>query len=93
MRIIDLLTSLLINLPVLDLAALGSHQNVVFVNLEKLRRLVAKLELLYIVFSSGLQIDNGNIDDALLVNGEAENSSGVLDDGVVPLDLEHLIPL
>lgn len=73
MSIIDLFTNLLINLPVLNLSSLGSNKNVILINLKELCWLVAQLELLNVDLSPRLQIDNGDIHNALGIDREAEH--------------------
>jgi hypothetical protein len=68
MSIIDLLTCTLIDLPVLDLASFSSNQNIVFIDLVQFSWSVAKLELLDIVLSSCLKINDSDVHNALLVN-------------------------
>ena len=93
MRIINLFTDALIDLPVLDLASFGSNQNIIFIDLIQFCWLVTKFELLDIVFSSSFEIHDSDVHNALFVNREAEYSSRTLNGRLIPLDLDHAISL
>lgn len=62
--------------------------------MEELGWLVLDLEFVVLILTSHLQIDNGNVDLALLVVGDGNGRSRVLYAGLLPvLDLDHLVKL
>ena len=91
MSIINGLASLIFNNPVLDLATLGSNQDVVLVDLVQLCRLVAQFEGLNDVLSSSLEVHDGDVHEGLSVVGEHQDSGRALDDSLAPLNLNHAV--
>jgi len=80
--------------PVLDLSFLSAYQDVGMVQLEELSGLVSQVVSPQWELSSGLEIKGRDGDEALPVVGEAENGSGGLSLGKLPVvDLDHLILL
>lgn len=91
MSIIDLLANAFVDDPVLDLTELSSDKQIIFVDLKQLSWLVRQLESLEVIFSAGLDIEDGDEHECLSVVGEAQNGGGALDDRLVPANFNHLI--
>jgi len=67
MGVDDMLADTFVDDPLLDLGSLSSDEEVVLVDLVHVGGLVAELESFDDVLSSGLQVNNGNVDERLLV--------------------------
>lgn len=91
MSVINLYARRIIDSPVLNHTSLSSEQHIIFINLENLCRRCIEVQCFEIVLSLSLQVDTRNVHEGLPIVGEAQNSGGLLEHSLVPLDLDHLV--
>ena len=74
MSIVNLLTDPFIDDPVFNFTTLGSHENIIFIDLEQSCWLVREFKRLKLIHSGCLDINHSDENESLFVIGEHQHS-------------------